>query len=392
MNKKDLFIALLRSQIAERGVADIPKDALDGETVSAVLRLADVHDVLGVVFTALSECGVINPSDKIYADMEEAEELSYFRLKRLNHSFKEITETLENFGIDYLPLKGSVIRNYYPDPLMRLSADIDILVREADLDAAVKALLGRQGYKVTSGKTFHDISIYTADGMHLELHFNVKENHPRLDSVLARAWDYAIPVSNKKHEFAFKPEFFAFHLLSHMAYHFTNGGCGVKPFADLWIYTGRVGYDREELLRLCRECGVEDFYNNAMALSRVWFGGEEHTDLTRQMEAHVLLNEICGDVEKGIAIRQARSGGRFSYILGRIFAPYSELKHRYHVLKKWPILLPVFEVVRWFSFLFGDKKRAKRELEMTKRLTAERVGKIKKFYSDVGLSQEKSDE
>lgn len=387
MNKKDLFIALLRSQIAERGVADIPKDALDGEAVSAVVRLADVHDVTGVIFTALSECGVINPSDKIYADKEEAEELSYFRIKRLNHSFKEITETFENSGIDYLPLKGSVIRNYYPDPLMRLSADIDILVREADLDAAVKALVKRQGYKVTSGKTFHDISIYTADGMHLELHFNVKENHPRLDSVLARAWDYALPVSNKRHEFAFTPEFFVFHLLSHMAYHFINGGCGVKPFTDLWIYTVRVGYDVDELLRLCRECGVEDFYNNAMALSRVWFGGEEHTDLTRQMEAHVLCNAICGDVEKGVATKQARRGGRTAYIFGRIFVPYRELKHRYHVLKKWPILLPVFEVVRWFSFLFGDKKRAKKELKMTKRLTAERVEKIKKFYSDVGLPQ-----
>ena len=45
----------------------------------------------------------------------------------------------------------------------------------------------------------------------------------------------------------------------------------------------------------------------------------------------------------------------------------------------------MFEVVRWLEFVFGNKERAKRELEMTKKMTPERMAEIKEFYESVGL-------
>ena len=390
MNITDIFTALLRSQISGVGVADIPTESIDDKVIAELFRLAEIHDVSIVLFRALDECGAISEGHEMFSKFTDSEEISYFRLKRIEHSFGVITETLANAGIDYLPLKGSVIRKYYPSPLMRLSADIDILVREESLDDAVRVLCDGAGCKVTSKKSFHDISLYTPDGMHLELHFNIMENNPALDSVLARVWDYAVPVSQKTHEFALLPEFFAFHIITHMTYHFINGGCGVKPFSDLWLFRKRVGYDEERVLSLCRECGMEKFYKNAQDLANVWFGGKTHTSLSQQMEAHVLHNAICGDIEKGVAVRQTDKGGRKRYIFSRIFPPYRQMKIRYRALERWPILLPVFVVVRWFEFLFGDKKRAKRELEMTGRITHERMESIKEFFDEVGLPMRES--
>ncbi len=57
-----------------------------------------------------------------------------------------------------MPLKGSVIRNMYPEPWMRTSCDIDILVEKSSLDVAKKAVqaIGFE-YK---GMGSHDISLF----------------------------------------------------------------------------------------------------------------------------------------------------------------------------------------------------------------------------------------
>ena len=170
-----------------------------------------------------------------------------------------------------------------------------------------------------------------------------------------------------------------------MTYHFINGGCGIRPFADLWIWRHKVGYDERAVRELCRECGIESFYDNALALSEVWFSGEPHTPLTRRMESHVIYNSVCGSAGKGVTVRQAARGGRLRYILSRIFMPYSQLKIRYPTVAKCPPLLPVFEVVRWVSFLFGEKGHVRRELRETKEISAEQMAGVTEFLTEVGL-------
>lgn len=42
---------------------------------------------------------------------------------------------------------------------------------------------------------------------------------------------HADPVS--EYEYQERPEFFAYHHLAHMKYHFVHGGCGIRTFLDL---------------------------------------------------------------------------------------------------------------------------------------------------------------
>ena len=385
MNNTDILMALLRSEITEVPVGSEVKEAIDGECIAELFRIAKIHDFTQTVFSALKKCGLLSRTDPLYMQFEEAEELAFFRCKRLDNALSEIKRTLAEAKIEYVALKGAVMRPLYPSRLMRMSADVDVLVRESALDGAVAALESRLGYKKSGGKDFHDISLYSPDGMHLELHYNIKENSDALDEVLEGVWDYTRPVADGAYERTLTPEFFAFHLITHMVYHFINGGCGIKPFSDLWLWRKRVGYDENNVLSLCRECGIERFYKNAVELSDVWFEGRAHTPITERMEAHVVHNAICGNVEKGVVVRQSKSGGRLGYMLGRIFMPYRSLKIRYPIVAKCPILLPVFEVVRWFSLLFGDKSRVKRELAGTKGVSDKQISALIDFYNDLGL-------
>ena len=52
-------MALLRSQIAKAGVADVPTEKIDGAMLDELFRLAKIHDVSEALFLALVECGVL---------------------------------------------------------------------------------------------------------------------------------------------------------------------------------------------------------------------------------------------------------------------------------------------------------------------------------------------
>lgn len=386
MNTCDILMALLRSELCGAPVGEEVALALRGGAIGEVVRVAEIHDLAHVALSAMEGCGAIERGSAEHARLEELEEGAFYRYRRLEHATGEIKEILADAGIPHLPLKGAVMRPLYPSPLMRMSADIDILVPTERLDSAVAALCAR-GYTTDGRRDFHDISLYSPLGVHLELHYNVKENDPRLDPTLSRARDYARPRTDGSLEYEFTPEFFAFHIFAHLTYHFINGGCGVKPFSDLWLLRHKVGYDEAAVKVLADECGVAAFYDMAVLLSEVWFSGAEHTPLTRKMEGHVLLNSICGRVNKGVVLRQSRRGGRAGYVLGRIFMPYSQLKIRYPAVGKCPLLLPVFEVVRWCSLLFGDKTRVKKELADTKTVTAEQMDELGRFMHEVGLDE-----
>lgn len=99
-----------------------------------------------------------------------------FRCEQLEHELKKICGTLEKARIPFIPLKGSVLRRYYPEPWMRTSCDIDVFVREADLDRAIEALWENLSYRIGEISD-HDVQIYTPNGQHIELHRNLIEDH-----------------------------------------------------------------------------------------------------------------------------------------------------------------------------------------------------------------------
>lgn len=387
MNISEILTALLRAQITETEVEAEVIQAIDEQTLPELYALAKIHDVTHIIVSLLVKSGVIKRESEAYDRFAEEESVAFFRYKRLEGALRAICDVLEEAKIKHIALKGSVIRAHYPSPWMRTSADIDILVPEASLDEAISAL-GHIGYAQRGRKNFHDVSLFSDTGIHLELHFSIKENIDSLDAVLGRVWEFATPVSEGAYEYRLTNEFFAFHIITHMAYHFINGGCGVKPFMDLWILKDRVGYDEALLLSLLEECSMKDFYKNAKALSQVWFTAAPYNDITLAMSRHVLLNSICKDVEKGIVVKQSKQGGRGRYIFSRIFAPYRLIKIRYPIVAKHPYLFPVFEVVRWFSFLFGSKDRAKKEMRDTAKVSKKQMTDVLEFLSAVGLEKQ----
>jgi len=368
---RDLTIALLKSQLRGKSeaLAAMPKPT--EEELTRVFRLSAKHDLAHMTGAAMAELGWLTPSSALQLAVEQQRIKALYRYTRLWHGYEEICRFFEQEGIPYLPLKGAYMRHLYPTPEMRTSCDIDILVPEELCESTAAKLCEQHGFTQT-GKTYHDIALVQGDAVHLELHYNVKEDLDAVDPVLCRVWEYTVPVENSTRR-AMTPAFFAFHLVSHACEHFLRGGCGIRPVMDLYLLCHSESFDREGTRALCAECGIAVFFDQLCALAEVWFGEGTHTPVTREMQDFILKGGAYGTKEGKVAISASnKKSGKLRYALSRIFVSRKLLARGYPIVDKHPILIPLFQVLRWFRVLRrGNGGSAVRELSMTANLSQE---------------------
>ena len=73
--------------------------------------------------------------------------------------------------------------------------------------------------------------------------------------VLAQIWDTAVSAGPGSHRLLLADEMFYFYHIAHMVKHFEVGGCGIRPFLDLWIMNHRMEHWYSEFFRVHK--GVE---------------------------------------------------------------------------------------------------------------------------------------
>ncbi|MBE6599070.1 MAG: hypothetical protein E7638_06475 [Ruminococcaceae bacterium] len=385
MNTTKLFFALLRSVFSEKEGAEELPPSLDEETLASLYALTRSHDMVHLAAYALDKRGFLSnnePSGKFQKSLMTA----MWRYEKMNYEYERICAALSEDGIAYIPLKGSVVRQYYPEPWMRTSCDIDILVHEEELDSAVCSIAEKLGYTAEEKRSFHDILLISQSGIVLELHFNLHEQMDRTDSVLDRVWEHSSPEGGGRSSVMQSPEFMKLHLLGHMAYHFQEGGCGIRPFLDLYFLRKSLPCDEEKLNALCAEAGLLKFRECAERMVDVWFLGKEHTELTRRIEEYVITGRLFGTKSNQVAVAQERAGNKVKHTLTRVFMPYRRLCYKYPVLRKYPILTPFYQVKRWCHILrTRGWESSAREFELIREMDEERLSDVGLMLRDMGL-------
>ncbi len=321
--------------------------AEEGETL---FNFSKFHDVAHLVGNQLFKQNVQMPED-IKRKFQQVQAVAVYRYEQLNYEQKKIYECFEKAKIDFLPLKGTVVRELYPESWLRTSCDIDILVANNDLEKATEFLLNL-GYEKKI-RTTNEITFYSQSRVCLELHFVLLESGALDigDELLQNVWEFTSSAYENSCQKLFTDEMFYYYHIVHMAKHFMYGGCGVKPFIDLFILNQKIKYDNKKRNDLLKKGGLLTFAEQAENLSNVWFNKLEHTALTKQMEDYVLDGGVYGSNKNKLTLQRARRGGKNKYIKSRFFMPYAQLKGQYPRLEKHKWLLPFYQVKRWFRVL-----------------------------------------
>lgn len=379
-----ILFALLRSAICKTKLTDEERNNYSPDLLRDLLKISSKHDLVHLMVLGLKQNEL---SFKEYGDIKQYIFKVVLRYERLNNEYENLCAALEKAQIPFLPLKGSVIRKYYPEPWLRTSCDIDILVRENDLQRAVSYLSDNLGYRSES-QTSHDISMFSRSGEHIELHYDLVEDGIANESseVLKNVWDMVLIRDGYTFWCEMPDAMFYFYHIAHMAKHFENGGCGIRPFIDLWILDGVQDADIEKQNKLLQQGNLLKFANVARKLSRIWFSNETYDTVSQQMEDYILRGGVYGNNKNCIIVQQQKKGGRVKYALSRIFISYDVIKFYYPILQKHRWLTPFMEVRRWGKLIFcGHAKRTLKELKYNQTISADKVVETKEFLKNIGL-------
>lgn len=389
MNTEAVLFALIRNVICGESISEEVKTACASPLLEDVYTLAARHDLAHLVGQAVSKLEL--PESETLTKCKMAAMAAFSRYIRLEHVYQQVCQALEDAQIPFLPLKGSVLRVYYPEPWMRTSCDVDVLVKEAQLDAAANILKETLGYRF-AGKTQHDLTFLSPSGVHIELHFDLVENGRAnaAATVLRKVWKDASCKEGYSFWYEMSDAFFYFYHIAHMAKHFEISGCGIRPILDLWLLDNLVKGNQNDRDTLLQSVGLLQFATASRKLSRVWFDGEAKDHFSERLQNFVLHGGVYGSMDNWVVLQQESKGSKWAYVLSRIFTPYKVLKKRYPILENHRWLAPVMQVRRWFTLLRLDvRSRLKRELAINRSIEGTDAGDTGVLLDTLGINTPK---
>ncbi len=376
---------LLRMEITGNPLDRTLFENIGNEEWKSVYRLSKSHDIAHLIAD-------IAISNNLVADMEIAEKfkkqlvIAVYRYKRIQNELETVKKVLDGGKIPFIPLKGSVIRDLYPQPWMRTSCDIDILVRESNFAKATE-VMEANGYSQLC-QTAHDISFVGDSKVHVELHRTLIEEGTigKAERFLDHVWDYAEPKDGS-YEYLLKDAMFYYYHLAHMAKHLENGGgCGIRTFIDLWILNKQNKNNTDKRNELLALGGLDKFAEAANELTRHWFENGEISPITEQLEQFIITGGVYGTSENSIIMARGKNKSKFKYLLKRIWLPYSMLIGIYPNLRGKRILQPFYEVRRWAKlFKYDVFKSRKNEFEMSISVSNEKANQVTNMLSELGI-------
>ncbi len=354
-----IVFELIKDVVCGKALSEEAKLAIkDGTCLAEVYKISKKYDLLHLIADALEKNNLLPEDEEKREKILKARRSAVCRYEQLHYEFERIAELLEEEKIPYIPLKGTVLRAYYPQPWMRTSCDIDILVHAEELEKARDSIVEALGYEQTT-QTLHDLSLYISKRIHLELHhclIDESEANSKEIEVVNRTWENAFPVELEAYRYEMTWEMFYFYHILHAVKHFRIGGCGIRPLLDLWILNHRISMDKERRESLLQEAGLLTFANEMGHLSEVWFSGAQENELSKEMQTFILRAGLYGGMENNVAIQKKKKGGRGKYLRRRIFLPYKSLKEKYPILEKHKWLFPFYQIRRWVGIVFKREK------------------------------------
>lgn len=343
----------------------------DGIDWYFLIKLAEKHNVLLMIAPVLKKLTLPDEAAKLFKSLNN---FYVARLTRQNIEASVILSGLESQNIRYIKLKGSHIKEYYPNELMRSFTDVDLCIDEENREKAGK-ILESMGYELKSSLDYHDE--YEKDSFYIyELHTKVVSEQDKYKSVFDNPFEKAV-AENENSSYKLKNEYLYLHLFFHLYKHFTNSGCGIRFFADFLVFREYVeDTDFEFVLSVLKKYKLTEFYKTLQNLLAYFFDGKPAEKSTEEIALYIFGNNTTGNWMLNMA--NFSFWDKLKYFSKIWFPSANTLKERYPVLKKAPVLLPFCWIKRGFKSLFVDRTSLKNHISEVKTLNGNEYRNIKK--------------
>lgn len=372
----------------QRGILNLIRSAItkqpiplpEGFCLADAEKLINSHQIHGLAYEGAVLCG-IPKTDPVMGRLFQ----KYCQLIRRDHiqmtALKKVYDAFEENGIDYLPVKGCVLKELYPNPAMRTMGDADVLIRTEQYDT-IKSLL--QSLNYVEGTPYHHELPWSNASLRLELHgYLIHDYHVLEYKYFLNAWDTAVHTGSRRYDLS--KEDTLLYVFAHYAKHYRIGGIGLRQIVDIWVWQkAHPSINMDIVYSGLEQMDLKAFYESTMETLRCWFMDGEETEKAAVMTQYIFSSGSWGSVEShstASSLRESKNYGstkiaRRKNILQAIFPSANKLSEQFPVLNKASWLLPFFWCVRWIRTLLFRRKNIRK---YGHRLAAASDQKIKTF-------------
>jgi hypothetical protein len=307
-----------------------------------IVDLAQRQRVAPLLRGRLKERGLVPPA----AAADRLRQLYLANVGRntlLFHEAGNILRVLQAAGIPVIPLKGACLgESVYGDIGLRPMADIDLLVRTADLAEALNVLrthgfASARDFDIESARQYsqHMPLLLNRRGVPLELHWTISDpllSLPFGDDDLEQLWRRATPANTcGSPALMLSPADLLLHLCAHASVHHRFSSIGLGAFLDIELVVRRYGEDLdwEQFVRHANQWGIAKGVSLTLQLAQEWTAVVIPPHVMPSLECAApdeatvewVRHKIWNDTSPAVSTSVARMGKeRVSGRLGAVYA------------------------------------------------------------------------
>ena len=382
------IIALLKSAI------DHMKAALpDDFDWKKAMTFGKAHQILPIIY-----CGCNNSQLEVPPEIASFLKAAFLKsaavaLKQ-NYYIEKMFSAFCEHDVDFMPLKGVMLRKYYPEAGMRLMSDCDVLIKLPQYPK-IREIMNEIGFE-EKYESNHELVWEVPNNLTVELHkFVIPSYNEDYFAYFGDGWRLAKEKLTDSSQYQMTKEDALIYNFTHMAKHYRDGGIGIRHILDIYVYMNKhqnldFGYIDGELKKL----KLFDFFYNVLHTIDVWFGGKEADEMSDCITDYIFSSGSYGTAKNknlSSAAKETKTAKQAKFIglkrwIRIVFLPYTNMCIKYPILKKIPALLPIMWIVRWVQIAFGGKKHLiARTNANIKALTADNIETFQQSLHFVGL-------
>ncbi len=358
----------------------------------AAADIAKKHQIAALMYYGAVNSGYKNDNPArqfLFMATYAQTSLSEYQLSEIN----KVCRAFDENSIDYMPLKGAILKRIYPKPEMRSMGDADILIRTSQYDEAAR-IVSELGYEFKY-ESDHEY-VWNKNLFELELHKRVMTTYNKdFYKYFGDGWQLAKLKSDDSTLYEMTDEDFFVYMFVHFTKHYRVSGIGIKHLVDLWVFkNAKKELDEKYIVAELCKMKLGEFYKNILDTLGAWFGEDDFTDKAEFISDVIFGSGVYGTNEAVAAssiIKISKSTdasveeARRNKWIHKIFLPYNGMKKKYPLLEKYPVLMPVMWFVRWGDILLFRRDRMKKSIETDRLSSGKRVDAYHQSLKYVGL-------
>lgn len=378
------------------GIMALVKSALTGEKMKipenfdwdGALNTAKKHQIIPMLYYGVQYSGITPPAEI----MQKLELTTYKNIavsQNQLYALEQIYKAFDENKIDYMPLKGSVLKFVYPKPEMRPMGDADILIRQEQYEE-IRPVMTELGFSEIL-ESDHELIWDKKGVLHVELHKRLIPSYNKdYYEYYGDGWRFAEHKENCRYDMRNEDNYI--YLFTHYAKHYRDGGIGIRHMTDLYVFAAHSELDYEYIEEELKKLQLLEFYKNTRHTLGVWFGGETPDNMSDFITAKIFGSGSYGTYDAHLlsaALKTSGPNGNEAQVMksllkNKAFPPYKAMLSRYKCLEKHPALLPLMWLVRFLQIPFR-RGSVKRNIENAKITAPDKVIAYRDELEVVGL-------